>query len=218
MLINKSSKIACCIALFVTLSGLFTPIYAEPAQEIAKTCDALMQFLMSQSKDKQHATIRANIQKKFHDNLTKLLNERFSINELKEIEGAIKKAGGNVILKGTQVFVDVINEKLQPGKKIEDIELTISPAYNTTLDKVCSEKNAHERLKNIFIQYHKQKNIPVQDGEADRFATIAVKHVKKAIADNYTEEQFCSWYTFEHSELGKRLGTILAECIARSMI
>lgn len=200
---------------FQTLS--FGARCEDPIENISGIYQEVMEFLVNISGPQFKEGLPIDFEKRFKDHFKTLLSERFTGAEKKQIAEAIHKAGGEKIVAMARVMVETLSQKITPDHKLEDVEVVLSLKYEQTLEKVCEEKNLRVNLKNAYLKYSQEKNLQKSSEEADVFVRLAIKHLKKAIADNFSEEEFCSWHEFEHSELGKRLQNVLLESMALSI-
>jgi hypothetical protein len=185
-------------------------------KNISHIYQEVMEFIVGISGSQFKEGLPIDFEKRFKDHFETLLNERFTVVEKKQIAEAIRKAGGEKIVAMARIMVETISQKMTPDNKLEDIKVVLSGKYEQTLEKVCEEKNIKENLRNAYLKYFQEKNLQKSLDEADAFVRLAIKYLKKTIADNFSEEEFCSWYDFEHSELGKRLQNVLLESMALS--
>lgn len=214
---TKRKKTLFTVMLVILLTRFLPSAYAGNTEAIADAYTDMMQYVISLSAPSVKKDNPAHFQQKFKAKFLSLLKERFSADELLKIHTAIQKVGGKNIVKISQVILETLTTKIHPKIKLEDFQLTLSPAYDEALEKLCSQKKVKERLKGLYIKYCAQKKIPLNEGDADKFALIALKHLKKTIADHFTEDQFCTWSSFDDSALGKRVNDILGETIALSI-
>jgi len=153
--------------------------------------------------------------------LEHLLTERFTIEELKQIEAYLIKMGSAHLLALTQTMLKGLQELYaDPCDKNLKVQLSLSPSYNALLEKALHEKDTQEKMKNFYLQRCKDanpiKNMGIQ-AKAENFAENGQNYIKNTLAQQFTEEQYATYYNFENSDLSKKFHNCLLESMMMSL-
>jgi hypothetical protein len=181
--------------------------------------DQAIQSIVSDLSDVMSLVLRADPKgasvspEQFRKQFSGNLKTSFSQRELDQIDGTLKKVGGKNLTQMTQVLVQTIARVALAGDSLPDISLNLSPRYESVLEKVFEEKNGKERLKKLYLSLIARDKSDNAEAKAEKYVLIAKKHIKKAISDQFSEEQYCSYFEFEHSDLGRRLQYTLQQSI-----
>lgn len=182
---------------------------------VAPTVEFVLAF------DKSDKNIKKTTQS-ITKHLSQLLKERFTESELLQIEETYEKVGGENIPKMAQVMMQQITTVLNnPCQKLEEVKVNISPAYDELLEKKFAEQLLETKMRTYYmndcVKPKAGDTADVKGTKADGFVKQAKKHFKKVISDNFTEEQYSTYYHFENSELGKKFDHALQESMMMAM-
>lgn len=198
----------------IFVSQAFAASKEEYAQNIAHTMGELVDFLLKMNGGTMVQT--ADIGPKVKNSFVTVLQQRFSEEELKQMDEVHQKIGGQNLKQMTQVILNASNKIMNNGSKLEDVELKISKTYDDLLEKKIAEEKIGERLRQSYIGEHaRDNNTSNLSKDAENYTIIAKKHLKKAVSDNFTEEQYAAFYHFESSDLGKRFQDAFQESIIK---
>ncbi len=152
----------------------------------------------------------------FQKNFARLLKEKLNSQELTKINNTLQKVGGQNLMRISEVLFTQVANVLTSGS-LPDINLTIPPSYDALLEKKIKEEKLEKKLKGVYLAFQLTQKGGNENASFNTFVARAKKHFKKAISDNFTEDQFKVYSEFESSKLGKRFFKIIEESVVLSL-
>lgn len=185
------------------------------AQSIATMMGPVIEYSLSQMQFKSPSLNPKIATGKIQAKLMTLLKEKFSNEELSQLETIHKNMGGDTLVKQAEVVVQQSQKIFSNDCKMDEVTLTITPTYNELLDKQLVEKGFPSKIRNFFMQRCIQGNNQSSDNntKADTYVKNSLNNFKKAFTSVVTESQYQASYNFEHSDLGNRYNDVVKESV-----
>jgi hypothetical protein len=206
------------LSLFVFSLAGQTATPSPLSDKIASSYSDLFDYILKLMPETQN--LPKSAKQEMQNQFSLILQERFSEDELTNIESMQQKLGGENLVKMLDVFMNTFSSIVQNKDYLKDVQLNLTPSYNALLDKKFSEEKLEEKLQSYYIQDNAKNNKTEGKNlreEATKFSTIGIKYLKKAVSETFSEEQYQLSYDFEHSDLGKRLSDAFEEGMAKAM-
>lgn len=187
------------------------------AQLISRVSISVLEYTLTHMPEPEKISdkIKLDMENQFSQSLL----ERFSASELDKIYSLYQKIGAENVVKIADVFMQSFQNVLQNATQMKDkqIVLNIAPSYDALLEKKFADAKLEDKLKSYYIQDESKKGVAGRNlsEEAKKFATQGKNALKKVLAENFSEEQYRSYYELEDSELGKRLSDTFEETVAK---
>lgn len=212
---NSLSKIL--VALFLVTNIISAEASSQSnkvAKDLSQSMTGVVEFLVKSTPNK--GVNFSAVKKKFQQNFSKLLTQRFTENELLAIDATYQKIGGENIVKMSRIMMQEYIHILQNTSRLKDIQLNITSTYDSLIEAKFEEERMGDNLRDFYLKDHSRKKTSDKklNKEANSFALIVKKHLKKVLSENFTEEQYRASYDFDHSELGKRFYDVVGESMS----
>jgi hypothetical protein len=154
---------------------------------------------------------------KFKINFANRLKEKFSTDELSKIDETLQKIGGQNIIKIAKVVLTEFTTILATGS-VPDVTPSIPPRYDALLEKKMKEDKIDQKLRTAYASFLAIQPKGKAQDSVDEFVAKAKKHFKKTVADNFTEEQYSTYFTFESSSVGKRFFKLVEKSMLQTLL
>lgn len=220
--------------LCVTSTVMATSIYAQPeanplkkAQQIeslVRAAEEIIDLILIQHILTPPKTDMLFLRQKVNKNLTLLLNQEFTEKEIHQLTSIREKIGKGNLKKLTKKMFEEFKVVLDPKTALKDFDLKIPRKMNAELDIKLMNGKAMERFKDHYISVHIKKYLPKPaekaplEKDATRYAIVAVKYIKRAISEVFTEEQYFAYQEFKASKLGDKYRHVIRESLKRTLM
>lgn len=149
----------------------------------------------------------------FQKNMAKLMKERFTSDELLKLQDYLTKVGGTNLIKLTEVMLTEMQKIMNTKNNLDDVTLNITKSYDSLIDKRMSEEKFEDTIKMLYMKDHAQDDTKNLSEDAAAYTQKAIKHIKKMISSNFSEDVYRAACDFESSDLGKRVESALEEAV-----
>jgi hypothetical protein len=188
------------------------PLYANQDAMISNVSNNyadVIELTLKMTESDLDKNFLGEFKKLYKAQMSKGLKEQFSSNEIEEINRMIEITPNKSFAKVLEVLSKSLQEIMNTKNNLKDFQLDISPTYDAAIENNIRTENIVEKIKSYYIKDHAGTTSGDVGTEADAYAKIAVKHLKKLISDYFPEDVYVAYYGFQESPLGKKTDLLL---------